>query len=230
MAWEPGLPGPSDAPDPDHYGQNCITLANGAGEDVYIINSVLPKALHCGVKEMGYGGNHFVIEGNVIFDNGEDARRDHGIYVPSSNAVIRGNAVFRSASYGIHLYSKPQRIHVYNNVCFGNTKDGILQAGGYGVIAHNVVVRSRADIKLFRSNCTYNQFKNNITFDNDYCEMGLDDGGGKYLVPKTNTISYGVAYPSSDWYLPSLLMSMNGCSIWPDPGIFPAIQYSEPSW
>src|SRR3990172_2984884 len=79
---------------------------------------------------------------------------DHSIYL-GSDVIIRGNACFRAAGWGLHLYSgdysRPSGQHVYNNVCF-QSPGGVVESGPNNVIAHNVCARnsSSSGIMLFR--------------------------------------------------------------------------------
>lgn len=199
-----GCRGQQDAPDNDNYGQNGVTLSGGAGEGVRILNNVVSHAQHCGIKEMGHGGTHFLIEGNVIFDNGTNGLA-HGIYIPSSEAVVRGNAIFRSSGYGIHLYSNPMKCEVYDNLCFENGAAGIIVSGPDNVIAHNVCFRNKwAGLVLFRGGCKRNRIANNIFADNERGQIAMDDGGGnpQYGAPSENALENNVVFPDQNWAQP----------------------------
>jgi hypothetical protein len=204
-----GRPG---APPNDCYGQNGITLAGGAGEGVRILDCAVSRAQHCGIKEMGHGGRHFVIEGCVVFDNGATDHRDHGLYIPASEAVLRGNAIFRNKGYGIHLYSEPVRCQVYDNLCLENGESGILVAGGPGnVVAHNVCARNgRAGLFLYRKGCSGNVFVNNVFAGNTGGQVALDDGGGKLGAPADNVLDWNAVFPAAGWASPATLAGLAG--------------------
>lgn len=200
-----GCLGRPDAPEADHYGQNGITLSGGAGIGCRLLNNICSRALHCGIKEMGHGGTDFVVEGNLLFDNGTGSL-DHGLYIPSQGKegiVVRGNACFRNRGYGIHLYSDPSRVHVYNNVCFENREGGIIVAGPDNVIAHNVCAREpRGGLWLFRRGCRRNLFLNNLLLDNAVHVL-MDDGGGKLGAPADNTLDHSAFFPARAWAQPA---------------------------
>jgi len=208
-----GSLGMADAPAADHYGQNGITLAGGAGEGVRILNNEVSRVQHCGIKEMGHGGVHFVLEGNIVHDVGVTGQ-DHGFYIPASDAVLRGNVAFRAAGFGIHLYSTPARVHVYDNVTFENAVAGIIVAGPDNVVAHNVVTdNGNSGIMLFRTGCTGNTFVNDVAFANQGGQFSMDDGGGAYTPPSNNTIDYVVVSPASGWAVPSQLAASAGSHV-----------------
>lgn len=217
-----GCLGRADAPENDTYGQNGITLSGGAGEGIRILNNIVSHAQHCGIKEMGHGGTHFLIEGNVVFENGIEGR-DHGLYIPSQAAVIRGNAIFRNAGYGIHLYSDPKDCHVYSNVCFENGACGIIVSGPSNVIAHNVCARNAwAGLLLFRGGCTGNTFVNNLFLDNKQAQVAMDNGGGApgYGTPANNVLDYNLAFPDAGWALPDVVATWAGAhSLVADPRV-----------
>ncbi|MBL9135406.1 MAG: putative Ig domain-containing protein [Verrucomicrobiales bacterium] len=202
-----GCLGQPDAPPPDTFGQNGLSLENGAGEGCRILNNRISRAQHCGIKELSHGGTDFLIEGNVIFENGVGGQ-DHGIYVGSrgrSGIVIRGNAVFRNASYGLHAYAEPSANHIYNNLLFENGAAGIIEAGSANVLAHNVCAFNAqlGGFFLFRGGCRSNLFVNNISFANASHQFTMDNGGGvAQETPAHNTLDHSIAFPAQDWAQP----------------------------
>ncbi|MCC6445314.1 MAG: hypothetical protein IT210_17875, partial [Armatimonadetes bacterium] len=150
---------------------------------------------------------------------------------------------------------------------FEQQRDGIMQAGSGGLFAHNVAVRNRYGLKLFRDGCIGNTFANNIFIYNKDGQVGLDNAGGRTPWPSSNLIDYSAVYPMRRWLLPTSVSSwagksmilkdplvmgyqwndlrlsatsparkkafplkMNGAYSWPDPGLFPATNYTEPAW
>lgn len=208
-----GSLGRPQAPPNDCYGQNGITLSGGAGEGVWIINNIVSRGQHCGIKEMAHGGRRFLIEGNVVFDNGATDHRDHGLYIPSQEAVIRGNAIFHSKGYGLHLYSDPAKCHVYNNILFENGASGIIVSGPDNVIAHNVCTRNKGyGLFLFRGGCKSNTFVNNVFWDNGGAQIAMDNGGGApgYGTPADNVIDYNLIFPKDGWAAPATIFGWAG--------------------
>lgn len=205
-----GCRGERGAPKNDTYAQNCITLSDKAGEGVRILNNIVSRAQHCGIKEMGHGGKRFLIEGNVVFNNGTDDL-DHGIYIPSNEAVLRGNFIFRNKGYGIHLYETPSRCQVYNNVCIENGACGIIVSGADNVVAHNVCARNDwAGLLLFRGECVKNTVVNNLFFNNRRSQIAMDDGGGKLGTPARNLLDYNAVFPEKGWAEPPVVATWTG--------------------
>ncbi|MBI3875662.1 MAG: right-handed parallel beta-helix repeat-containing protein [Verrucomicrobia bacterium] len=205
-----GCRGDPDAPKNDTYGQNGITLADKAGEGVRILNNIVSRAQHCGIKEMGHGGKRFLIEGNVVFHNGTDDL-DHGVYIPSNEAIVRGNFIFRNKGYGIHLYETPSRCQIYNNVCIENGACGIIVSGANNVVAHNVCARNEwAGLLLFRGGCVNNSVVNNIFFNNRRSQIATDDGGGKLGTPARNLLDYNAVFPEKGWAEPAVVATWAG--------------------
>jgi hypothetical protein len=207
-----GCLGQPDSPPQDGFGQNCISFLSGAGEGCRILNNICRNAQHCGIKELGHGGIDFLIEGNLIFNNGKhrDGFPDpHGVYIPSkgkSGIIIRGNAVFNNAGYGFHFYVFPKNLHVYNNICFNNPGAGIIMGGWNSTFAHNVLALNRfCGIYLFRGGCSNNVFVNNLCISNTPSQLGMDNGGGDpiYGTPNNNIVDYCVLFPASTWSSPS---------------------------
>jgi parallel beta-helix repeat protein len=181
------------APKMETYGANGITLLGNAGQGCRATNNVVCRNVHCGMKEMHHGGTKFLIEGNIVFDNGTESR-DHGIYVPSDDAVINGNIIFNNAGYGIHAYEKPTKLTITRNVCFGNTTGGIIIAGSDCKILNNVCASNGRGIFYFRKDCRNNIVKNNI-FASNKTDCDYDNGGGKLGDPADNSVDYNCCFP-----------------------------------
>src|ERR1051325_778344 len=142
----------SDSPETwgEKYGACGIVLSNGAGEGVRISNCISYRNSHCGFKEMGHGGAHFIFEGNIAFWSGNDIT-DHGFYIPSSDATIRGNLTFEIVGYGIHVYPSPKRLNIEKNLCINMGAGGICLAGSFHQVINNTCVGNKWGIVFYRN-------------------------------------------------------------------------------
>ena len=97
----------------------------------------------------------------------------HGLYHAYGSGVIANNLVYRSQSYGIHLWHNPRDVKVVHNTVFRN-KHGIV-VGGQDAVAENIYVANN----IFYHNISVGarvmgqigpspsiQFVNNIIFRN----------------------------------------------------------------
>lgn len=184
--------GRADSPKQEMYGANGFQLSGKAGEDVRLTNCITYWDLHCGFKEMGHGGANYVIEGCVAFWCGTRAN-DHGAYIPSSDAVIRGNIFFETAGYGIHAYSHPQRLLIERNLCVRNKAPGIIVSGSNNQVLRNTCVGNSIGMFFFRGGCTNNTVEGNI-FSGNGQDMAMDNGGGnpQYGTPSGNKCDYNL--------------------------------------
>jgi parallel beta-helix repeat protein len=181
-----GPKGQPYAPATEHYGANGITWTNGAGLGDEATNNVVYNNVHCGMKEMGDGGTGMLIEGNIIFGNGNGSL-DHGIYMPASDVTINGNVIFDNAGFGIHAYSDPSGLVISHNVVFDNGWSGILVAGSDNQVYDNTsAYNGQYGIMYFRAHSDNNVVEGNIFADNGYGDMGYDNGGGQLGDPTGN--------------------------------------------
>lgn len=177
----------------DQSGQNGITFqSSGIGNK--IINCEISYARHCGIKEMDNGDFPFVLEGNLSHDNGYSTV-DHGIYVPSNRAIIRGNATFNNAGAGIHAYATPNNCQIYDNVSFNNIGWAILEAGDHNAISNNVMVGSttRPGFTLYTATANANSISGNVIQGNHYANEFMDEtSSGLPNCPINNTFTNNV--------------------------------------
>lgn len=209
-------------PGPNSYENNCITFTggqSGAGEGCQILNNICSKAQHCGIKDQT-GNRDYLIEGNICFDNGINGL-DHGMYLGSRDCrgtVVRGNATFRNAGFGLHFYLNPDHAYVYNNVSFENAAGGIVESGHKNLIAHNVCARSKdiAGIWLVQfGDASANTFLNNIltgNFNNQF-DVQLNDPSQS----RGNVIDFSMAFPAAGFSDPPFLPWLGSHWILADP-------------
>jgi hypothetical protein len=181
-----GRPG---SPREEHFGANGISWSGGAGNGCRATNNIVYDNLHSGMKEMGHGGSHISIEGNIIFENGTTSL-DHGIYAPSDDTQMIGNIIFNNAGWGIHSYSAPSRQRITHNILTGDGFGGILLAANASEVYHNVVTFHRWGIYYFREGSAFNVVKNNIFAFNTDGDAGYDNGGGLLGDPHDNVDDY----------------------------------------
>src|SRR5262249_19741452 len=122
----------------EHFYQSGITIANGAGTNVRLINLRISGNPHCAIKEMGHGGANITIEGCELSDNGS-TQQDHGLYLPASNCMVRGNWAHNNTGFGFHLYDHPDSLLVESNLATANGRGGILLSCSNSLIQHNFV-------------------------------------------------------------------------------------------
>jgi parallel beta-helix repeat protein len=188
-----GPRGRPEAPAREMYGANGITWSGKAGPGCRATNNVVYSNVHCGLKEMGHGGTHILMEANLVFENGTEMR-DHGIYCPADDLTINGNIIFNNVGFGIHSYSQPRRQMITRNICFGNKFAGIILAGSENKVFHNVCAFNGTGLTYFRAGCTDNVVKNNI-FAFNTTDGGYDNGGGKLGDPARNSDDYNCYFP-----------------------------------
>ncbi|MFH0863882.1 MAG: right-handed parallel beta-helix repeat-containing protein [Candidatus Gottesmanbacteria bacterium] len=170
----------------EDFGANGISWWNGAGHGK-ATNNVVYDNMHCGLKELGHGGNTFTFIGNIVFNNGTDAH-DHGFYFGDYDTLIDGNIVFDNAGWGLHLYSAPTRFTVTRNIIIKNFFSGILVAGSNSKFYNNVSAYNGngGGIMYFRAGAVNNDIKNNIFAFNNVDGV-IDNGGGS-----NNTDDYNI--------------------------------------
>jgi parallel beta-helix repeat protein len=128
----------------------------------------------------------------------------HGIYVTTSNNVIRGNTFYEVGSYSVHQWTASPK-YSNNNLIEGNTITrsghdktryghvccgGITASGGSGtVIRNNIVYRNEVNGIELGSTCTNCKVYNNTTFDNPGWNIYTIDGGSG------REIRNNIAYP-----------------------------------
>lgn len=89
---------------------------------------------------LGVGGSGNVIEGNSIYNCGND-EFDHGIYVYDGDSSIVNNVVSNVSGFGIHLWHSPHDVRIINNTSVNNGLGGItVGAGESNAIASNCIV------------------------------------------------------------------------------------------
>lgn len=169
----------------DKFAANAISVEHS---NQTVQNCVCVGVNHCGVKSYNLAAN-CVIQANVLFMNGQAQAQDHGIYWPFDNNTLRGNVLFKNAGWGIQLFSDPTNVQVYRNVSFGNLTGGIVCASISSKYYNNTCVNNSGNgLYLYKSNCTNNDFKNNIT------DGWTIDTGGSSL-PSGNTVSFDDTFP-----------------------------------
>lgn len=176
-----GPRGRPEAPESEMFGANGITWTNGAGLDCRVTNSVICHNVHCGLKEMGHGGTHILMQGNVILENGTTFN-DHGVYCPASDVTMDGNIVFNHPGWAFHCYEQPARARITRNVCFGNTWSGILLGGPDAVVLHNTCANNGQGVMYFRGFCQNPVVYNNV-FAFNTGNAAWDNGGGQFGDP-----------------------------------------------
>jgi hypothetical protein len=179
------------------YSENGVTLSGGTGYRV-LYNEV-ENVGHCGVKAMDHGEHGFLIDGNFLHDLGQ-TQHDHGIYCPSPDGVIRRNLILNSTGYGIHAYSRPERIFISHNIVAGHAAYGIVLGGPDAKVYHNVVFGNReGGLFFFRTACRNAVVENNI-FWGPGRAFGVDhDSGGNRadyncIAPEASVATSSPAY------------------------------------
>ena len=163
-----------------------ILWQNGAGAGNIATNNVVFGTVGTCIKEAGHGGEGILIEGNLVFDCGNESR-DHGIYVPTSNEIVRGNISFLNPGYGIHAYSNPSNLLIERNVVFDNLTGGILLATDHTKVYNNIVYKSYdpldcqnhrdvVGIFYYSEASQNNDVRNNIFMNACYANARFDTG------------------------------------------------------
>jgi hypothetical protein len=144
------------------YSEIGISLAGRGGEGCRVLYNEIENIGHCGVKEMGHGGSHFLIEGNYIHDIGQTFH-DHAIYMPADDVVIRRNILINSAGWGVHAYTTPKRLSIGHNIIGGNAEDAIILGGSECRVFNNIFYKdNKGGVFFFRRGCRDNTVVNNI--------------------------------------------------------------------
>jgi parallel beta-helix repeat protein len=125
-----------DGPDVIYWGFEIMQsnpLANGTtpalliyGARTKYINLVIHDAAQQGITFWD-GADDAEVYGCLVYNNGLNENKDHGIYVHNSTGtkLIEDNVFFNNLAYGIHAYAGPEddyqrNIHVIGNVSFNN--------------------------------------------------------------------------------------------------------------
>jgi len=125
-----------DGPDVIYWGFEIMQsnpLANGTtpalliyGARTKYINLVIHDAAQQGITFWD-GADDAEVYGCIVYNNGLNENKDHGIYVHNSTGtkLIEDNVFFNNLAYGIHAYAGPEddyqrNIHVIGNVSFNN--------------------------------------------------------------------------------------------------------------
>jgi Periplasmic copper-binding protein (NosD) len=125
-----------------------------------------------------------VIEGDVIHQCGSvaDGNQDHAIYFDNSvNGVVRGDVIWGTSAYAIHLYQNAQGTQITHNVIVDNGYGVIFAGSGTlssddNVVANNIIADSVSgyDVEsywggtvgtgnLLQNNCLYSGHLGQIT-------------------------------------------------------------------
>jgi parallel beta-helix repeat protein len=90
------------------------------------INLVVHDAAQQGITFWD-GADDAEVYGSIVYNNGLEENKDHGIYVHNSTGtkLIQDNVFFNNLAYGIHAYAGPdddyqRNIHVIGNASFNN--------------------------------------------------------------------------------------------------------------
>lgn len=167
---------------------DIVYVGAGAG-DTWWINILVHHASNCptcsgGVQwpSTGTGGN--IIEFSQIYDNSlgsTDLGHKHGLYISSSNNIVRSNHIHDNSAYGIHVYvGLAGPVIAYDNQIYGNRVHNNGRDGGgntAGILCGNTI------------NC---RVWNNLVYDepNNGIQLGFDGCNANYIL--NNTV-YNVA-------------------------------------
>ncbi len=178
------------------YSENGIAVSGGGGEGVRILDNEVHHCGHCGIKEMGHGGHHILMEGNLIYDIGHPGNHDHGIYCPADDCTIQKNIIVNCNAFGIHLYTQPKRAIVRHNIVGGCLAYGIILAGPEARVCNNVTyLNKQGGLFFFRDGAQRNRAFNNLFYE-QAAGIAYDCCGGQKLYPKQNVADYNAFFPT----------------------------------
>jgi uncharacterized protein YjdB len=98
---------------------------NNRAPGTQFVNMVVHDAAMSGFY-LGVEGSGATVYGSVVYNNGTNANKDHGIYVNNNSpaALLEDNIIFNNQAYGIHGYTSVSNyinnITVRGNVSFNN--------------------------------------------------------------------------------------------------------------
>ena len=175
-------------------GTSCIVFSGGAGYGSHITNCAMMSATHCGVRA-GQSTTNTYIEGCIVFENGEDANSDHGVYMLGNNHTLCGNIVMNNTGWGIYSCSTggsdPQNHTIARNICFssGNPQyGGIAISGSNHKVYHNDCFASTLDLEM-RGTGELSVIRNNL-FANSGQAISFTNGAD----PNDHTIDHNHVY------------------------------------
>jgi parallel beta-helix repeat protein len=183
--------------------QNCEiknTSTNGIGiwwGNINGLSSDYNEILNCTIHHIGSRG------GDGYADQPFGYGRGHGIYMTTSNNIIRGNTFYDIGEYSIHQWTASPK-SANNNIIEGNVTTrsghnttryggvccgGITASAGTGtVIRNNIVYGNEVNGIDVNASCRNCKVYNNTTFNNPGWNIYSSDGGAGIEV--RNNIAY----------------------------------------
>jgi parallel beta-helix repeat protein len=121
----------------------------------------------------GSGSGYNEAIGNYVFNIGEPpsarCNQTHGVYVSTSNNIIKDNIIFDNGDLGIHVYgSNPSNNFVANNIVFGNWR-GIVIGGtaapATGNCIQDNILYKNLDVGMYETaRIGVNSISNNLNY------------------------------------------------------------------
>jgi parallel beta-helix repeat protein len=183
--------------------QNCEiknTYTNGIGiwwGNNNGLSSDYNEILNCSIHHVGSRG------GDGIPDTPFGYGRGHGIYMTTSNNIIRGNTFYDIGEYSIHQWTATPKF-ANNNIIDGNavTRSGhnttrygqvccggiAVYAGNGAIVRNNIVYANEVNGINVDSTCSNCKIYNNTTYNNPGWNIYSFDGGSGREV--RNNIAY----------------------------------------
>ncbi|MDR4484800.1 MAG: right-handed parallel beta-helix repeat-containing protein [Nitrospirales bacterium] len=170
----------------DGRGGNAGIITGENSHHIRILNSEVMNAPHSGILT-NTGSSFFEFVNLRIHDNGS-SHFDHGLYIATSNHLVKDCLIYRNTGWGVHIYSgaglQPGNNLIMNNKVYQNATSGngieigIYSGAGNSVI-NNLVWSTKTGINV-NSGASQTSVYNNTIYKGAYgIVMGDSSSGTK---------------------------------------------------